>query len=153
MRRIIYWVVGGLVGLFILMQLIPVAQTNPAVTREVKWDSAQTRELAKRACFDCHSNETLYPWYSKIAPVKFVLANHINEGRQALNFSQWDGPNEDFEEVQEVIEKNQMPLKDYLLMHPEAKLTDAEREQLLNGLSVTFQQDPPVERERGGKED
>lgn len=143
MRRLIFWFVGGLLVLVILLQLIPVPRSNPPITREVNWDSPQTRDLAKRACFDCHSNETVYPWYANIAPVSFFLANHIREGREKLNFSEWDASNEDFDEVQKVIEKGEMPLGNYLMMHPEARLTEAEKEQLVSGLRATFQQDPP----------
>lgn len=79
----------------------------------------------------------------------------MREGREGLNFSQWDQPNTEFEEVEEMMEKGEMPLWDYLLMHPEAKLTSAESEQLLNGLRTTFQRDPPIlqERENGERED
>jgi hypothetical protein len=125
-----------------------VSRTNPPVTREVRWDSPQTHTLAQRACFDCHSNETVWPVYSRIAPVSFVLAQHVNEGRSRLNFSTWDQPNSNFEEVQRNIENGQMPRWDYLLMHPDAKLTAAEKTQLLAGLQATFQQDPPIERKR-----
>ena len=130
--------------LFGAIQFIPVNTANPPVTREVKWDSSQTRALAARACFDCHSNETVWPWYAKIAPVSLYLANHINEGREKLNFSAWDQRNEDFEEVQEVVAEGEMPLWDYLLIHPEAKLSAAETQQLLDGLQATYQQDPPA---------
>lgn len=151
MRRLILFAAGFLLALFILMQLVPVARDNPPITREVKWDSPQTRDLAKRACFDCHSNETVWPAYANIAPIKFLLANHVVEGREHLNFSQWDQPNDDFEEVDETVKKGEMPPWDYLLMHPEAKLSAAENEQLLSGLRATFQQDPPIERERRGR--
>jgi hypothetical protein len=59
---------------FIILQLVPVARTNPAVVREPQWDSPQTRELAQRACYDCHSNETVWPWYAYIAPVSWQIA-------------------------------------------------------------------------------
>jgi mono/diheme cytochrome c family protein len=152
MKRIILIFIGILLVLLIFIQFIPVSQNNPAVTREVNWDTPQTRELAKRACFDCHSNETVWPWYSNIAPVSLILANHVHEGREGLNFSQWDQPNTELEEVEEVMEKGEMPLWDYLLMHSEAKLTSAESKQLLSGLRTTFQQDPPIIKERENRE-
>lgn len=68
-------------------RLLPVARSNPPVTREVQWDSTQIRALAQRACFDCHSNETVWPWYSYIAPISLRVADHVQEGRQKLNFS------------------------------------------------------------------
>ncbi|NPV77145.1 MAG: heme-binding domain-containing protein [Anaerolineae bacterium] len=134
---------GILLSLFVGFQLIPVSRENPPVTLEVRWDSPQTRELAKRACFDCHSNETVWPWYAYIAPVSFGISNHVMEGREKLNFSEWDKTNCDFREVEETITEGEMPLWNYLLMHPEANLTATEKEQLLSGLRATFQQDPP----------
>lgn len=153
MRRLIFWFVGVLLVLVIILQLVPVPRSNPTVTQEVKWDTPQTRALAKRACFDCHSNETVYPWYANIAPVSFILAKHIRDGRESLNFSEWDRPNTDFEEVEEVIEKDQMPLWDYLMMHPEAKFSSTEKEQFLDGMHATFEQDPPIEKEKRERDD
>lgn len=135
-----------ILGIVVLIQFIPIDRANPAVTREVAWNSAETRALAQRACFDCHSNETVWPWYSYVAPISLRLASHVSNGRQHLNFSAWDQPNEDFDEIAKVIERNEMPLSDYLLMHSAAKLTDAEKEQLLAGLKATFANDPPIER-------
>lgn len=133
-------------GILILIQFIPVNRTNPAVTQEVQWDSPETRALAQRACFDCHSNETVWPWYSYVAPISLRVASHVEEGRERLNFSAWDQPNEDFEEIEKVINRGEMPLSDYLLLHTEAKLSDAEKEALLAGLKATFTNDPPIER-------
>jgi hypothetical protein len=147
-RKIILWGIVAVVAIFLLIQLIPINRTNPPVTREVRWDSEQTRALAQRACFDCHSNKTELPWYSRIAPVSLYLAHHVDEGRSALNFSEWDKPNADIREVQRNIQNGQMPPWDYQLMHPTSKLNSAEQEQLLAGLQATFQQDPPIERRR-----
>jgi len=68
----------GLIG-FIAIQFIPLDTTNPPVVREPNWDSPQTRDLAKRACFDCHSNETVWPTYAKIAPISWIVSNHVSE--------------------------------------------------------------------------
>lgn len=143
----------AIVIILIGMQLIPVSRANPAVTREVKWDAPATHELAQRACYDCHSNETAWPWYGYVAPISFRLADHINEGRSRLNFSEWDKPNTNLDEVEENINKNEMPLWDFLLMHPEAKLTEAEKATLLAGFKATFSQDPPIPRPEGAKSD
>lgn len=134
-----------LVG-FVLIQFIPIDRTNPAVTREVAWNAPETRALAQRACFDCHSNETVWPWYSYVAPVSLRIAGHVEEGREHLNFSAWDQPNEDFEEIAKVIERDQMPTADYLLIHTEAQLSDAEKQALIEGLRETLANDPPVAR-------
>ncbi|MEZ4660589.1 MAG: heme-binding domain-containing protein [Caldilineaceae bacterium] len=137
-----------IVVLLILIQFIPVDRSNPPVTREVQWDSPETRALAQRACFDCHSNETVWPWYAYVAPVSLNVAHHVEEGRGRLNFSMWDQPNEDFREMEKTIREGQMPLWDYLLAHSEAKLSDAEKEALIAGLQATLANDPPVERRR-----
>lgn len=140
----------GLVVLLIILQLIPQSRTNPAVTQEVKWDSLATRELAQRACFDCHSNETVWPWYAYVAPISMRVVSHTNAGRNRLNFSAWDQPNEDYEEMEKVINNGEMPLWDYLLMHPEAELSDAEKQTLLDGLKATLGADPPIARVQMG---
>ncbi|MEZ4699751.1 MAG: heme-binding domain-containing protein [Rhodothermales bacterium] len=138
----------GIPAVLILIQFFPVERTNPPVTREVRWDSPETRELAVRACFDCHSNESVWPWYAYVAPVSWRISEHVVDGRRHLNFSTWDQPNEDFEEVEEQIKEEEMPLWDYLIMHSEAKLSPQETQALLNGLKATFEQDPPIERPR-----
>lgn len=145
-RLLLYLAAAFLAG-FLLIQLIPIDKTNPPITREVRWDSDQTRALAQRACFDCHSNETVWPWYTNIAPPKFMVADHVRDGREHLNFSEWDRPQHDPDEVAELIEDGDMPLRNYLLMHPEAVLSEAEQQQLIDGLEATFAQDPPIEDE------
>lgn len=132
--------------ILILLQLIPIDRTNPAVTQEIQWDSPETRAIAQRACYDCHSNETVWPWYSYVAPISFRVAEHVEEGREHLNFSAWDQPNEDADEIIEVIQEGEMPLSDYLLLHAEARLTTDEQQILLDGLLTTLQNDPPLER-------
>lgn len=149
MKRFVRYAGFVLLGLLVLIQLIPVTRDNPPVTREVQWNAPETRALAQRACFDCHSSETVWPWYSYVAPLSLRVASHVHEGREHLNFSAWDQPNEDFEEIEEVLSRNEMPLSDYLLMHDEAKLTDAEKATLLAGLEETFANDPPIARTGG----
>jgi hypothetical protein len=113
------------------------------VLAEPQWDSPQTRALAVRACFDCHSNETTWPWYSKVAPVSWLVTRHVIEGRQKLNFSAWgvatgrrrENPLED---AVRAIRRGEMPTKDYLLIHADAKLTDAEKQQLIDGLTASL---------------
>jgi cytochrome c551/c552 len=130
-------------GVFILVQLIPYGKdhTNPPVANEPKWDSQQTRDLAKRACFDCHSNETVWPWYSKIAPVSWLVYRDVVEGRRRLNFSDWQ-PNSSYSlgEVSEVESEGEMPPFQYILMHPNAKLSAVEKQQLVSGLQNSISQ-------------
>lgn len=127
-----------IIGIIVLalIQLIPVNTTNPPVVSEPNWDSQQTRDLTQRACFDCHSNETVWPSYSKIAPVSWVIVNHVSEGREKLNFSQWN-PNRRNEAVETIIE-GQMPPLYYTAVHPEARLSASEKQQLVDGLQNTF---------------
>lgn len=139
-RRRLLMVLGGLVLIFVVMQLIPLDQTNPPVKAEPNWDSPQTRELAAAACFDCHSNETDWsPWYADLAPARFLVWRHVDEGRAALNFSEWSGRETyEIEEVLEVIDSGEMPPPSYLWMHPEAKLSDEEKQQLMDGFARTL---------------
>ncbi|MCL4301614.1 MAG: heme-binding domain-containing protein [Anaerolineae bacterium] len=134
----------GILG-FIAIQFVPVKTTNPAVVSEPQWDSPQTKALVARACYDCHSNETKWTWYSKVAPVSWYVAHDVQEGRDALNFSEWrvnkgegDEEGEEVEEITEVISEGEMPPRQYLLMHPEARLTNAEINTLIAGLKATF---------------
>ena len=133
-------IIAALLGLFVVLQLVPYGRdhTNPPVHQEPKWDSPKTRELAARACFDCHSNQTRWPWYSNIAPVSWLVQNDVEEGREKLNFSEFDRPQEEAEEAGEVIEEGEMPMPIYTFMHSEAVLSEVERQQLIDGLTATL---------------
>ena len=129
----------SLLVFFVIAQFFPIDRTNPPVVREPGWDTPQTRVFAERACFDCHSNQVKYPWYSYIAPVSWMLRSHIQEGKEDLNFSEWTGK-ENGTEIIENIQKGKMPLWEYKLMHPEARLTEAEQESFIAGLKRTIGQ-------------
>lgn len=93
----------------------------------------EVRVILKNACFDCHSNNTIYPWYNNIAPVSFWLADHIEEGKSELNFSDWQNYSEKkkdhkLEELYEEVERKSMPLNEYTWTHEEAKLSEKEIE-------------------------
>ena len=128
----------------IFIQLIPVgSRENPPVVVEPNWDSSETRLLAQRACFDCHSNETVWPWYSYVAPISWMVVKDVNEGRKVFNFSEWTPAQQAAsqpEEAVELVSKNLMPLPYYTILHPEADLTTLERGQLINGLIATLSQ-------------
>ncbi|GAB4433623.1 MAG: heme-binding domain-containing protein [Anaerolineae bacterium] len=135
-------ILGGLalfavVG-FVLIQLIPVSRTNPPVVSEPNWDSPQTRALMERACFDCHSNETKWPAYAYVAPVSWLVARDVNEGRDKFNLSDWLNNPGEGKEMIETIQKGEMPMPIYLPLHPEARLTAAEQAQLIAGIEATF---------------
>lgn len=140
LKFILIFVIIGIVLLF-LIQLIPYGKdhTNPSVISEPNWDSQQTRELAKRACFDCHSNETVWPWYSNVAPVSWLIYRDVVEGRQRMNFSNWQNSNiREAGEIASVINEGEMPPFQYLPIHPTARLSSAEKIQLINGLESTL---------------
>jgi hypothetical protein len=132
-------------GLLVAIQFIPVDRSNPPVTREIAWDSPETRALAERTCYDCHSNEVKWPWYSYVAPVSWRIADHVDHGREHLNFSTWDQPNAPVNEIMHEVKAGDMPLSDYLLLHPEAQLNAEEQGALIEGFLTTFGQDPPLE--------
>lgn len=149
MKRALTWIGTGLLAVLVVIQFIPNPRTNPPVTREVRWDAPATRELARGACLDCHGNDTVWRWYSRIAPASFLVVNHVNDGRRRLNFSEWDKPQRaTFKDVDENISVGDMPIWNYVLVHREAKLTPAEKTQLIDGLRATFLQDPPIPRKR-----
>lgn len=138
-RRILKPLLLGGVALAAAIQLVPYGRnhSNPPVTAEPQWDSAATRDLAKRACFDCHSNETVWPWYSHVAPVSWLLQRDVEEGRSKLNFSEWDKPQKEADEAAKEVREGEMPPWFYLPTHPEARLTDAEKQALIAGLEAT----------------
>ena len=137
MKRLIRRLAVLLAALFALIQLVPYGhgRSDPAVTAEPEWDSARTRELVVRACFDCHSRTPKRPWYSYVAPVSWLVRHDIEDGRKHLDFTAWDQPQRDADEALEVIGSGEMPPDIYTLMHPEARLDDQERNDLIQGLA------------------
>ncbi len=155
-RRIVLWLVGALVAI----QLIPVWlwQKNPAVAQEPAWDTPATRQLARDACFDCHSNQTAWPVYSKIAPTSWLVTYDVLNGRAALNFTEWGvarreaggerGEQKSGEEVAKQIREGEMPPGIYVMMHQRARLTDQQRMALIRGLQASLGAGPAsAERE------
>ena len=130
----------ALVVLAALLQLYPYgrAHANPPVTGEPDWDSPRTRGLVMQTCGDCHSNQTRWPWYSHVAPVSWLVEHDVEEAREHLNFSEFDRPQRDADEAAEEVEEGEMPLAKYLWLHPEARLDDQERRDLIAGLRRTL---------------
>ncbi|MCS6845673.1 MAG: heme-binding domain-containing protein [Caldilineales bacterium] len=139
LRKLVLAALALLLGGFLLIQLVPYGRdhTNPPVVQEPAWDSPTTRALTMRACGDCHSNETVWPWYSHIAPVSWLVYRDTVEGRHHFNVSEWNNPRGG-EDAAETVIKGEMPPAIYLLAHPEARLSPAERDQLIAGLLATF---------------
>jgi hypothetical protein len=145
----------ALAVLFVAIQLVPYGRnhTNPPPGQQPSWDTPRTRELATRACFDCHSHETRWPWYSSIAPVSWRMQSHVDEGREHLNFSALELGREEPSEAAAELAKGAMPLEDYLLFHPEARLTAREKQDLVAGFEATFGTEAGGERGPGRLED
>lgn len=127
--------------ILVLIQFIRIDKTNPPIDPTLDFIStlnppAEISSKIKAACYDCHSHETAYPWYTNVAPVSWWVKGHINEGRKHLNFSIWaqyeKGKQEHkLEECVEMVEKKWMPLGAYTWLHSEAKMTDADRENMM----------------------
>jgi hypothetical protein len=137
-KVILILVVAGIV-LFGLAQLVPYGRnhTNPPVVQEVQWDSPQTRALVGRACYDCHSNETVWPWYSSVAPASWLLAADTSEARDALNFSDWGSRSQPADVIIQQIEQGNMPPGRYTAIHPASKLSADEKAQLITGIKAS----------------
>ena len=141
-KKILVGIVAVIVAFVIALQLVPYghAHTNPPVQAEPKWDSPQTRELAKRACFDCHSNETVWPWYSNVAPISWLIQHDVDEGRGRLDFSEWNRPQRETRGAARQIQEGRMPPSYYLMMHPSARLSPDETQALIRGLNASLTQ-------------
>lgn len=130
-----------LLFLFIVIQAFRIDKTIQPVdaTKDFIALTAANTEVAntlKTACYDCHSNQPVYPWYTNIAPVSWWIKHHINEGSHHLNFSEWGTytekrKNHKLEECIEMVEEGEMPMSSYTIMHGNAKLTDAQKMQLV----------------------
>ena len=140
MKRVLRYGLIGVAALFLLIQLVPYGRdhSNPPITGEPDWDSPRTLELAQGACFDCHSNESEWPWYSNIAPVSWLVYRDVVEGREALNWSEWDREQEEAGEAAETVEEGEMPPRIFTITHPEARLSESEKAELALGLVETF---------------
>jgi hypothetical protein len=141
MKKKLKWIFGALVAVFALMQFIIPARTNPPVAPG--GDISATNPppppiaaLLHAACYDCHSHETRWPWYSHVAPVSWLLVSDVNDGRERLNFSDWPKDPEraakKLERMSEELDYKEMPPAKYTLLHPAARLTDDQRKELIH---------------------
>ena len=144
--RFVGWGLGALIVLALLIQLVPYGRnhTNPPVVKEFQWSSPAAKQVAQRACYDCHSNETVWPWYSSVAPISWMVTRHVEEGRQAFNFSDWQGivhndegrVEEGTDDMVDAVRNSEMPPESYLLIHRNAHLTATERQTLIGALEA-----------------
>jgi len=141
MKKKLKWIFGALVVVFALLQLTNPARTNPPVLpgHDVSATNApppQVAALLHAACYDCHSYETKWPWYSHVAPMSWLIASDVKGGREHVNFSDWPNDHPDWaarrwERVSEELDYREMPPAKYTLMHPEARLTEIQRKELI----------------------
>ncbi len=134
----------GIIAVLVAIQFIAIDKNNPPV--EIYKDfitvsnpPSEIGNLIKSACYDCHSHETKYPWYSNVAPVSWLLEQHVNDGRNHLNFSLWSDYNKSkkdhkLDECVEMIETGEMPMKGYVLLHKEAELNQKQKKSIINWL-------------------
>jgi hypothetical protein len=148
LKRLLPFVGAALVVLVVAIQLVPYGRPvpNPPTGREPRWDSPRTRELVARACFDCHSNQTQYPWYSYVAPVSWLVTSDVKDAHSKLNFSEWDGIQREAGSAVEQVQKGEMPLWYYLPLHSDARLSADEKQALIDGLRATIEADRPRRR-------
>ena len=143
MKKILKWMPVALVAVFALLQLTNPARTNPPVVNDLMAANPPPPPVAAllhAACYDCHSHETKWPWYSRIAPVSWLVASDVNEGRGHVNLSDWPQDAEraakKLERMSEAIEDNDMPPAKYTVIHPDARLTADQRKQLTQWLDA-----------------
>jgi hypothetical protein len=131
---------GWILIALIAMQIVPYghSHTNPPENGDLKWDSTATQHLFQRACFDCHSNKTAWPWYAHVAPMSWLLARDVNGGRRHLNFSEWNLPQKHAKDIAKEVNSGDMPPWFYLPMHRTARLTASEKQALVEGAGRTF---------------
>lgn len=131
----------------VIIQFIPVnypenVSPNPGDIIENGVATAEIGAILKTSCYDCHSNQVVYPWYSKVAPVSWLLKKDIMEGKEELNFSEWTTYNKrrmlkKLDEVKEMVEEDEMPLGIYTFIHGDAKLSETQKQQLIEWVDAT----------------
>ena len=136
----------GFAVLVISIQFIPVERTNPVMNKTLEIPApAEIRSILTKSCYDCHSNQTKWPFYSYIAPISWLVTHDVEEGRNELNFSEWQSLSEKQkvkkqEKIIEEVSEDKMPLPVYLLMHSSAELTEGEKDMLKNWLKLNNEQ-------------
>jgi Haem-binding domain len=143
-RRLLARAGLGLLAVAVLAQLVPYGRdhTNPPVTQDAPWPDGRARELATAACYDCHSNQTRWP-QSHVAPFSWLLTRDVEQGRDKLNFSTWDEDDGEADDAADAVADGSMPPRRYVLVHPDAALSGAERQVLVDALEA-------MDRARGG---
>jgi cytochrome c551/c552 len=138
--RVLKWFALGVIIVFLGIQFIRPARTNPPVdeSQTIFARTQMTPQVAAifdRSCRDCHSNKTVWPWYTNVAPISWWLSNHVNDGRNNLNLSEWgrlaqDRQDRKLRQICDEVSDGVMPLSSYLPMHPQARLSDQDKKTL-----------------------
>jgi hypothetical protein len=138
MRRVVLRVAAGVVGVFLLLQLVPYGwwHSNPPVVADAPWPDAASAAIARDACYDCHSNETDWPVYSYVAPMSWLVRRDVERGREALNFSEWSTDDNGAHDAAEEVEDGDMPPSQYVRLHPDADLSDEDVARLVAALEA-----------------
>ncbi|MFQ5678745.1 MAG: heme-binding domain-containing protein [Gemmatimonadota bacterium] len=136
-----------------IVQLVPVRRPNPMVRQEIR-APAEVMAVLRRSCWDCHSNQTRWPWYSRLAPASWLVSRDVMRGRRSMNFSEW--PVEDLElaathmdQIDEQVSSLGMPPAAYVVLHPDARLTEADRQLLLDWVKLVNGREAPIGRRLG----
>ena len=127
------------IAFFLLIQLFKGERTNPPITGEIQ-APPEIHKILQKSCFDCHSHQTRWPWYSRVAPSSWLVIHDVDEGREHLNFSTWNSYTSRekikmLEEIREVLEEEEMPLKPYLWMHRDAHLSELQIQKIFQWLN------------------
>lgn len=140
-KKTVLWVAVVLVVGLGAIQLVPYGRdhTSPPVTGGPQWDGPETEALAAGACFDCHSNETVWPWYASVAPASWLVYRDVTEGRDHLNFSEWPavGGGALMAQAARMVSDGEMPPLQYRLVHSAARLSDTQKQQLIDGFRAS----------------
>ena len=152
-RWLVRLVLAGVV-VFALLQLVPYGRDhdNPPVAAGAQWPSASSERLARAACYDCHSDETEWPWYSNVAPMSWLVQRDVDRGRAAVNFSEWmseAAAGDGVDDLHDAVEDGSMPPWQYTLNHPAARLSAAERAELVEALRTI---EDEIEDDRSGSD-
>jgi len=141
MKKIILYLAIAAVVVFGLIQLVPFGHdhTNPPTVSEPQWASPEARALVKQSCFQCHSNETSWPWYSNVAPASWLVSMDVVLGRGHFNFSDWQANPGEVDEMVQEIQSGGMPPIQYWIFHPSSKMNDQQKQQLIQALEQSIQ--------------
>ena len=131
MARIVLWGCVSIALIALLIQAIPVRRINGPVEADVK-APPEVESILRRACYDCHSNETVWPGYSRVAPASWLVAHDVHDGRNELNFSIWNRYDtvmrrKKLDRARDEVKSGDMPPAYYVWMHPNARLSDADK--------------------------